>query len=410
MANGEGKLNLTFTDQLSYLNGVHRSGWPFVMNQLKTLHNDNGVWCDTYVDRTFHWAKPHHLPYTRPWVGFSHHTFDTTHSDYNNVNLLKDSSFLQSLPHCKGLFVFSKALQERWVHEFALRGLQVPVVALTHPTETVGYESRFSMDAFRLNRQKKLISIGAWLRDSFAIYKLNEGKGPIIAGELQYAKTALQGPRMQGYFKPTNFFRAFTQPSWRNFDSKPPVPGVTVADVGSVSLPRQRVLSVNGELPAGVIEASTSNIGSGEDTMCRDIMCRDSTYALNKYVSGALGHLKALDQSVTILPTATDEVYDTLLKDNVIFLNLIDAGAVNTILECVVRNTPILVNRLPSIEEILGEDYPLFYDALPKDGSLLTFSMIEAAHQYLDRLDKSKLTADHFLSAVISSEIYNSLT
>ena len=93
-------------DQISYLQGLHRSGWPYVLRQLVKLQSDDGIWCDTYVDRTFHWARPSLIPYTRPWIGFIHHTFNTEFSDYNNVKLLENENFITSLQECKGLFLF----------------------------------------------------------------------------------------------------------------------------------------------------------------------------------------------------------------------------------------------------------------------------------------------------------------
>src|SRR6476659_6251217 len=99
------KINLNFIDQVTYLEGMHRSGWPYVMLHLSKLQNDDGVFCDTYVDRTFLWNEGSmYIPYTKHWIGFIHHTFDTSFSRFNNVELLRNNDFLRSLPACKGLF------------------------------------------------------------------------------------------------------------------------------------------------------------------------------------------------------------------------------------------------------------------------------------------------------------------
>lgn len=409
------KLNLNFTDQLSYLTGLHRSGWPYVMSQLKNLQNDNGVWCDAYVDRTFHWVESARIPYSRPWVGFIHHTFDTEHSDYNNVNLLKNSKFLESLVKCKGIFVFSQGLKNRWDTELTKRGFNVPVTALIHPTEAVSEDKLFSIAKFTSNTEKKVISIGAWLRDIYAIYELNNGSSPIQTqntAALTLNKAALQGPQMTGYFKPANFFRIFTQPGWRNFDYKP---GATAKpETVTDSTKELRVTSVNGELPESILQEDIE----ASDGMCRDVgmcrdsvggMCRDSSYALNKYVLGAVSHLKRIDNSVAVLPTASDADYDNLLMQNIVFIKLLDAGAVNTVLECIIRATPIVVNRLASVAEVLGNDYPLFYNDLSDVPSLLTLDKITEAHSYLKALDTVKLSGAYFLKSFTDSEAYQSL-
>ncbi|KAJ3136024.1 hypothetical protein HDU90_003426, partial [Geranomyces variabilis] len=50
-------------------------------------------------------------------------------------------------------------------------------------------------------------------------------------------------------------------------------------------------------------------------------------------------------------------------------------------------NTPIVVNRLPSIVEVLGDGYPLFSNV----PYILTLDKITEAHQYLQTLDNTKI-------------------
>jgi hypothetical protein len=60
----------------------------------------------------------------------------------------------------------------------------------------------------------------------------------------------------------------------------------------------------------------------------------------------------------------SDDEYDALLENSVVFLKLRDAPADTTVVECIARNTPILINRLPGVVEYLGEDYPFYYSSL----------------------------------------------
>lgn len=108
---------------------------------------------------------------------------------------------------------------------------------------------------------------------------------------------------------------------------------------------------------------------------------------------------------VLLLPPASDEQYDALLQANVVFLNLVDASAVNTVLECIARNTPVVVNRLPALEEVLGSRYPGFYTTPQQALDLLTrFIGLAAAplamHTYLTRLDKRPLQREAFVAGV----------
>jgi hypothetical protein len=105
-----------------------------------------------------------------------------------------------------------------------------------------------------------------------------------------------------------------------------------------------------------------------------------------------------INNSVKILTFLDNEKFDELLSENIVFLNLIDASAVNTLIECVVRNTPIVINKLPAIVEILGSDYPLFYDKLEDINDILSSRNIESAHNYLKRLDKTNLKIETFIN------------
>jgi hypothetical protein len=105
-----------------------------------------------------------------------------------------------------------------------------------------------------------------------------------------------------------------------------------------------------------------------------------------------------LNKDVQVLTYLENEAYDTLFKQNVVFLNLIDASAVNTIVECIVRNTPIFVNRLPATEEALGANYPLFYTNIKDVTEMLTLEKIKAGNIYLKKLDKTKFKIETFLA------------
>lgn len=79
--------------------------------------------------------------------------------------------------------------------------------------------------------------------------------------------------------------------------------------------------------------------------------------------------------------------YDKLLASSVVAIKLHDASAVNTIVECIVRNTPIYINRLPAVEEYLGSAYPLYHDCM----DAVSLDGCKAAHTYLKNLDKKRL-------------------
>jgi glycosyltransferase involved in cell wall biosynthesis len=117
------------------------------------------------------------------------------------------------------------------------------------------------------------------------------------------------------------------------------------------------------------------------------------------------------NDSVELLGRVNDEEYDGLLEDSVVFLNLRDAPANTTVVECIARNTPILINRLPGVVEYLGEDYPFYYSSLQEaEAKLQQPELIRETHQYLEGSPiKPALTGDSFLAALQNSAIYRSL-
>lgn len=94
--------------------------------------------------------------------------------------------------------------------------------------------------------------------------------------------------------------------------------------------------------------------------------------------------------------TSTESEYDQILSENIVFLDLFDSSANNAIVECIARNTPILVNKLPAVVEYLGLDYPLYYDDLKEIDDLLSIKNITKAHKYLKNLDKKYLDTNKF--------------
>ena len=106
--------------------------------------------------------------------------------------------------------------------------------------------------------------------------------------------------------------------------------------------------------------------------------------------------------------TKTFEEYDNLLKENIVFVDLFDAAANNTVLECIIRNTPILVNKLDSVIEYLGEGYPLYFTKLEEIPSLLTNETIFNAHIYLKELEKKEFSIDYFTKKLINIFYFNS--
>ncbi len=340
-------------------NKVHRSGWSYVLSHLMNLDacrlgRRSTLLLDTYVDRTFHWGLETlqsigATPYTTPWIGIIHHTFDTTHSDFNCKRLFENPVFLRALRHCRGLVALSDYLAAQIKEALALASCfqRVPVTTIYHPTQTVS--TRFSWAAYVRNPDRKLVQIGAWLRRPYSIYALRLSKRSKIR------KAALRGKNMDAYFPPSGLEVALggLTPEW-----------------------------------AGDVAYTCCGVSRGGTTS-------------NKFVDGLLHAVSESIGSVEVMGPLDDEAYDDLLSKNVVFLDLVDCSAVNTVIECIVRDTPVVVNRHPALEEVLGKSYPGFYsDAQEQVPRLLTHACLRAMHQHMVRMDKKRFEISTFLSSL----------
>ena len=117
-----------------------------------------------------------------------------------------------------------------------------------------------------------------------------------------------------------------------------------------------------------------------------------------------------LVRGIARIPYQTNQGYDELLSSSIVFVDLYDAVANNTVIECVMRNTPILVNPLPSVVEYLGSDYPLYFNSLSEAGRKADdLGCIGAACQYLQELSKEGFSGESFREALARSSLYHAL-
>jgi hypothetical protein len=114
---------------------------------------------------------------------------------------------------------------------------------------------------------------------------------------------------------------------------------------------------------------------------------------------------------VQVLDRVIDDEYDKLLANNIVFINLLDAPANTIVVECIMRNTPLLINRLPGVVEYLGEHYPLYYERLDEaQAKLSNNDILLDGFKYLCSLPiKKELTPDAFIASLARSAIYRAI-
>lgn len=348
--------NLSYMHQ-NKLKGYHRSGWSYVIDHLENYDGGN-ILLDTYIDKTFGWGEKLYfsmniIPYKKPWIGFIHHTPNEEYSENNTTALIKNRLFIKSLDNCICLYVLSNSLKIWLDKEFNKLDIKVHVKNLVHPTEISNI--KFDYNQFMLNDNKKIIQVGAWLRNIYSIYALRIDL---------LNKAALVGKDMKNYYNLENKKEEFNKICRDNKNKY------------NIFMNEYLMKKFN-----GLLYIKKNN----EDVL------RNEIKTLIKYN----------EDSVELINELSNIEYDILLSKNIIFLDLIEVSACNTLIECIVRNTPIVINKLDGVVELLGENYPLYYDNIDDINNILTYDNIFKAHNYLKKLDKKKYDIKYFIDDLI---------
>jgi hypothetical protein len=109
-------------------------------------------------------------------------------------------------------------------------------------------------------------------------------------------------------------------------------------------------------------------------------------------------------------PVLSDTEYDSLLSRSLVFAWYFGIAASNTVLECIARSTPLLLNRLEASVEYLGADYPLFASDLDEASQFVRDrERLRAAHEYLSEMDKRRFSFDSFREQFVASDVWRRL-
>jgi hypothetical protein len=412
----EPRFNIHYFNQQDN-SGVHRSGWNYVYNELQKYHTSisTAPLLDLYIDRTFHWEKEALkaigiIPYCKKWRGFIHHTFDISFSQFNNHNLLKTPEFVDSLPFCEMLYVLSDTLKNQLLNELSKIGWdKIPVISLIHPTEIEGVPP-FQYKSFLKNPDKRILHIGGWLRNTLSFYYLST---PSIVEFYSYKKRErfMEYIGIKSKQKDELNKTVMVNKNGANYH---PLAGVEKSVLNSLKqVEHNDVWDTSFHNACG---GGGTGGGCGCGCGCGEVCVKDPTHPSNRDIlynnwnKQFYQFFQEMVGGVERIGKITNEEYDTFLTNNIVFLYLIDGSATNTLIECCVRNTPIFINKHPSAVELLGEKYPLFYEADETTISPSSFFninqqfvnllsdplIIYKTHQYLVSLNKIRFHIEYF--------------
>jgi hypothetical protein len=100
--------------------------------------------------------------------------------------------------------------------------------------------------------------------------------------------------------------------------------------------------------------------------------------------------------------------YEKTITSSLVYFNFDEFIQLDFFLECLERNTPMLLKRHPIAEEYLGKNYPLFFTT-KEDIVEISCEQVLAAHNYLVNIDKEKFRIQTFIKSIVDSKIYKEL-
>lgn len=354
-----------------FAGSTHRYGWNWTIANVESLHNrytNCGIQLDTFLDASVD-LELCRDPYFYPWIGFVHHplNLDPRYSTNCFANLIKSKFYRLSEPYCLGLITLSNHLKKCLSPVVSVPRIDV----LTHPMPSPADQwtiAKWYAYSNICQGKRPIVSVGNWLRNVFSIYTLSyPNKCVVVAANI---------------LPPEEYFVY-------DYDAQidPPLQ-IDCCDNSSAAAGSCPTISDNKWIYfANCYLADKSCFVTESEQLGRPLN--------NIYQN----QLETWASTVKPIGPLDSDTYDVMLASSVVFLNLVDCSASNSVIECIMYNTPIIINRHPATIEYLGDMYPLFYDTLDEAQLLMTDrNTIFNAYLYLQDMDKTRFTSDMFTS------------
>ena len=338
-----------FKSQLDGSYGKHRSGWSWVMDGFRSFEDDKeGIILSSFIERDFGWGYDIELIKKMKSRGW----VGIAHAPHNYPQFIADivnqkpNYYVNESPY--------KSVWENCLGVYTLsnyladewRRILPNVQVESLIHPTETPVNKFTLEKFNNNDNKKIIQIGYWLRKLTSILKL----------------------------KSTNDLnRVIISPDIS-------IPHILDLWVGC----RKHEMNIENQ------EFEMDSVSLSLKIRKFNDICRF--------------------HDVEPIKQVPNNDYDDYLSKNIVFLDVYDMSASNLIVECIVRNTPILIKKHPAVIEYLGRDYPFYFETLEEASEKLkNKDNIKSTHQYLTLLDKSKFTRNYFVKSVYNSDLYKNL-
>lgn len=313
---------------------VHRSGWDYIVKKMTSLKSDKQIIIDTYVDKTFGWSCDFYKQ--ENILPYTQSWVGFIHHTFYDYGLYNLNTMSKNPLFIKSLSTCKGLFVFTEKLKSDILGFFEKYDIIIPPIFVISHPTELDVPKFEM---KKFIT--------------SKNKKLVQIG---------------GWLR--NLF------------------GIYRLDIDQQSEIKKAILSTDVDLLNFRMSLS---FPSDPSKICGIDFDKCLMEGLNDYLFEKLSE-------VSVINKLDDKDYDDLLTSNIVFLSLKDASAVNTLIECITRYTPILINRLDPVVEFLGPDYPFYYTSFYEASKKATdIFMIQQAHDYLKAKDLTQYKIEIFL-------------
>lgn len=316
---------------------AHRAGWPVIRQALSVLTAPTPLHFDDFTERTFFYPDGPPTTCTQPWIGIFHHPASVpSYAAGQRVSDILSNSHFRASQP----HIKGAITMATDVAVELGRLLHVPILCTPHPT---GFEfPQFRFEDWAAAPQ--VAHVGWFLRNQDLLFQTELPSG--------YRALLVKSPG------------AHNHDDWAQ--------------------QKQR----RGHVPPQALKRP-SNIPVRRHATTQPAL--DAAILVNRPIRNPF---------VERLGPLTPAEYDTLLARSVVAVEFHACAASSTLMDCVARATPILVNPLPSVVEYLGPDYPLYFTHPNEFRSLLQPQRVHDAHIYLTKLNRERFSISLFVEKI----------
>lgn len=360
-------LNLKFVPKCNDIIFTHRSGWKYVINLLQSISNNDGVKITfvNFIEKTFSWDYQTTVPNKN--VRSYMNTYVTKHND---KYLIKENGVWKSTTkhvYESGTKLPSLPIRKSWI-------------GIWHnPHNMPLWFNHYHSPQSILKRPEFLES----LKTCKGIFVLSEYFKSWLSKQIDVPISVIPHPTNIPLIK-------FDFDKFLKNDDKCLIQiGYwlrRMCSIGLVSTTMKKIWLYGNDWSIACLKMETEHHRKHNE------LCSDMSDVIKLNVSNVM--------------------YDLLLSQNICFVHLYDSSANNAVIECIVRHTPLIINKHPAVVEYLGEDYPLYFSELDEVAKILTdYELIRKGYEYLknNTTIHEHISSHHFIKQFVESSIVQNL-